>query len=142
MPALLKSRCPSCQAAVKVSDSLVGKRVRCPGCQQVFEVSSVEVSLSPSLAAVPLANETLASAAADTSAEGNQLVEAGAADNSPADGRSRLGRFELREILGQGAFGRVYRAFDPHLEREVALKVPTFAADEKHKIQRFVAEAK
>lgn len=36
----------------------------------------------------------------------------------------RLGRFELRELLGEGAFGRVFLAFDPELERQVAIKVP------------------
>ena len=34
-----------------------------------------------------------------------------------------LGRFELREILGQGAQSTVWLAFDPRLEREVAIKV-------------------
>ena len=36
----------------------------------------------------------------------------------------KLGRFEIRSKLGAGAFGAVYRAYDPLLEREVALKVP------------------
>jgi lysine biosynthesis protein LysW len=44
-----------------------------------------------------------------------------------ADRLGKLGRFELRAVLGQGAFGRVYRAHDPQLDREVALKVPIFA---------------
>lgn len=34
-----------------------------------------------------------------------------------------LGRFELREQLGQGAQATVWLAFDPRLERQVALKV-------------------
>ncbi|MBK6999848.1 MAG: HDOD domain-containing protein [Rhodoferax sp.] len=34
-----------------------------------------------------------------------------------------LGRFELRRILGQGAQSTVWLAFDPRMEREVAIKV-------------------
>ena len=36
---------------------------------------------------------------------------------------STLGRFELIETVGSGAFGTVYKARDPQLDREVALKV-------------------
>ena len=34
-----------------------------------------------------------------------------------------LGRFELRKMLGQGAQSMVWLAFDPRLEREVAIKI-------------------
>jgi serine/threonine protein kinase/formylglycine-generating enzyme required for sulfatase activity len=35
-----------------------------------------------------------------------------------------IGRYELRKILGQGGYGRVYLAFDTELERLVAIKIP------------------
>ena len=34
-----------------------------------------------------------------------------------------LGRFELKKILGRGAQSTVWLAFDPRMEREVAIKV-------------------
>jgi len=36
--------------------------------------------------------------------------------------RNIIGRFEIRSELGRGAQSVVYLGFDPHLQREVALK--------------------
>ena len=41
-----------------------------------------------------------------------------------SDVLKKIGRFDLRGVLGWGAFGKVYRAFDSILNREVAIKVP------------------
>jgi WD40 repeat protein/tRNA A-37 threonylcarbamoyl transferase component Bud32 len=55
---------------------------------------------------------------------------------------SRLGRFAIRGLLGAGAFGTVYRAYDPQLEREVALKVAKAAVQSPERVQRFRREAR
>jgi len=44
--------------------------------------------------------------------------------NAPGEGKlTSWGPFELHEKCGEGAFGEVYRAWDPKLQREVALKL-------------------
>jgi WD40 repeat protein/serine/threonine protein kinase len=50
--------------------------------------------------------------------------------------------YEVLELIGQGGFGAVYRAFQPTLGREVAIKVilPEFANSDEF-IRRFEAEA-
>ena len=55
---------------------------------------------------------------------------------------SRLGPYEVVGLLGSGGMGEVYRARDPRLEREVAIKVlPAEIADRKH-LRRFEQEAR
>lgn len=60
--------------------------------------------------------------------------ETGASNPSATPPAPRLwGEFRLIERVGQGGFGEVYRAWDPHLEREIALKLllPGAVSDEK-----------
>jgi tRNA A-37 threonylcarbamoyl transferase component Bud32 len=57
--------------------------------------------------------------------------------------QTAIGRYELRQKLGDGAFGTVYRALDPRLGREVAVKVlKPEALDSPQAIERFRREAR
>jgi eukaryotic-like serine/threonine-protein kinase len=54
-----------------------------------------------------------------------------------------LGRFRILSLLGEGEHATVYRAYDPILERDVALKVPRQAVPKTAKVlDRFLGEAK
>lgn len=54
-----------------------------------------------------------------------------------------LGRFELRRVLGQGAQSTVWLAFDPRMEREVAIKVMRPGADsDTQAIAQWLQEAR
>jgi hypothetical protein len=55
-----------------------------------------------------------------------------------------LGRYKIVGELGRGAMGIVYRALDPVIEREVAIKtlLPTAAPDMHEVRERFIREAR
>jgi serine/threonine protein kinase len=73
----------------------------------------------------------------------HQAALARGSTRGPGPARGRIGKYELRERLGRGAFGVVYTARDPSLDRDVAIKVlrpnhlrnPTI-------VQRFLQEAR
>src|SRR5262249_32745111 len=56
---------------------------------------------------------------------------------------TRIGPYEIVGWLGAGGMGEVYRARDPRLARDVAIKLiaRTFAAD-AHRVNRFEQEAR
>ncbi len=53
-----------------------------------------------------------------------------------------LGRFEIHQALGRGAFGEVWQAYDPHLDREIALKLSRFSEINGKEAERFFREAR
>src|SRR4051812_38062651 len=106
-------RCPGCGRSYSINGLLLSSRARCRHCRRVFELgSSIE---SPA-----------GSGPAPSSAEPELPMP------------EKVGRFEVRKRLGVGAFGAVYRAYDPSLDREVAVKVPhPGALDDARAVERF-----
>ena len=55
----------------------------------------------------------------------------------------RLGRYQIREIIGEGAMARVYKGYDPEIDREIAIKLlKSQLADDDQYRMRFLREAK
>ena len=59
------------------------------------------------------------------------------------DPHVKFGPYEILTLLGEGGSGQVYRAWDPRLEREVALKVLHERSEtDPDRVRRFIAEAR
>lgn len=82
-------------------------------------------------------------ASADTSVTQDSTSSGKGQSEAARETPTKIGRFEILGVLGQGAFGRVYKGRDPHLEREVAIKVPLRdVLDTKEDVNRFLREAR
>ena len=96
MPVQVRCPNPACGKGYSVPDQYVGRSLRCGGCDTKFLVSPD-------------------GATCETSGPPTGT----AAEEMPA----RIDRYEVRARLGSGTFGTVYRAYDPRLDRDVAIKV-------------------
>ena len=54
----------------------------------------------------------------------------------------KIGKYEIRATIGEGGMGTVYKAFDPFLKRDVAIKVISETLFAKGEVkERFLREA-
>jgi serine/threonine-protein kinase len=78
----------------------------------------------------------------DTQALAVTLAEpAGAAEAPLLQASTTFGRYQIVRMLGRGAMGAVYLAYDTELHRHVAIKTP-FLGKSTQTIQRFYREAR
>ncbi len=84
--------------------------IECPHCQ-----NPIEVVESPAL------KEIVCPSCGSSFSTSNLPTKS---YHGPTPPFAKIGRFELKELLGQGAFGSVWRAHDTELARDVAVKVP------------------
>jgi serine/threonine protein kinase len=118
MPITIQCPNPACGASANVADTVAGRGVKCKKCGTPFK-------------AVP----TLDGQRSDTrptSTGGDPFP------SLPAE----FGRYRVVKLLGKGGMGAVYLAEDTQLGRPVALKLPSFDANEKKRVERFVREAR
>ena len=101
----------------------------CPNCQNVVEVDDA----SP--ASLEVVCGVCGSSLRSTS---DATISA-----ATAPAKRRIGRFEIAERVGSGAFGAVFRAADVMLGRTVAIKIPHLAdLTNSQEVERFMREAR
>ncbi len=124
--------CGECLRSIELSPDSVGRTPSvCPGCGATLDSRLSDLDSPGSNFTLPIPNENGYSSGdrpwVKTWAEGSMGI---------------VGRFQLREIVGDGGFGKVYKAYDPRLDRDVALKVLKENNPGERVMQRFFREAR
>src|SRR5262245_53470725 len=125
--------CPNadCRRQLSIDGLPPGQNVRCPFCSTTFRIPA----LTPTAEGLP--SDT--SIGAGSSAAPGQPAAGSDAPSMPAT----IGPYEVRQKLGEGAFGIVYRAYDPIMQREVAIKMlKANAVQSPQYLERFLREAR
>jgi tetratricopeptide (TPR) repeat protein len=113
----MQALCPRCLSPLEIPPDGVGQVRRCPKCDLTIAFQH------------------------DVTTPGNDEADAaGAASRAEPQ---KVGRFFIVKRIGRGGFGTVFEAYDPELDRMVALKVPAQELPETAiDFQRFVREAR
>ena len=80
--------------------------------------------------------------ASDEPATTDRTAEAGVTTGATERNPRAWGRYHLEHGVGEGSFGRVYRAWDPELERHIALKVLHAQVSDSRQKERLLKEGR
>ena len=135
MSAPVRMVCGGCLRSVEVSPGLAGETSNlCPYCGRDIDSRQDDIETQTAMT---------------QGLEGMLEAEPSASDSSlgwtetwSRGSLGSLGRFQLRERLGDGGFGQVFLAFDPRLDRDVALKVLKQPDPNERVMERFFREAR
>ena len=113
------TKCPRCGEPLSSLDAKSNARLKCVACGAAYRTNL------------------------KSSKKTGDSKQRGTEDTSQTDATSirKLARFELKRMLGRGGFGKVFLAYDPLLDRNVAIKIPTFSHKDRRRVARFRAEA-
>jgi hypothetical protein len=133
--ALKEGQCPEIESYAQRADSADRELLRRElqrirsDFRRVFESPGEDppdASSSQTLSSEPFQNTPSSSERSDELAETSSLPTAPSDPDelNAAVAVKSFDRYEVKEVLGKGSFGLVYRGYDPVLRRDVAIKVP------------------
>ncbi len=138
------ANCPKCHGLLRIDPGWIRQSADCPHCHAGFAITSFHSGGSESVDLLKVPMGRLRASDANTSIE--MLGDADTTDSvglarQPPSSSKQLGRYRLTKLLGSGGFGKVYLAIDPELDRQVAIKLPTFSGV-KNASEKFRKEAR
>ena len=147
----MQIQCPHCQIAIQLIEAQPEGDTICPSCGS--RISSSERTQSEPLVVPPASNgrETTLLPASPSGLPfslppTSQTASASPATQLTAPPRPSMieafGRFQLLKRLGGGAYGEVFWAYDPQLDRDVAIKRPHQRRLPPELAERFAREAR
>lgn len=148
----VRVRCPKCATGYTIPDAKVGAQGRCHACGELFALAlAIDDTVSAEAPPLPPSTPTSETVMWDPShqAHPNNKTTASSEVTLSFDPQSgdpipkSISRYVIRRKLGKGAMGEVFLAFDPNLDREVAIKMlPPTLAGSATRLAQFVGEAK
>jgi serine/threonine-protein kinase len=135
--------CPNCHATHDVGVYVTGQKALCQQCGIRFEVKRNEASVVARREGPALGRAAERASPAEAANEVVPDLPASTAQTMIGSDPIQIPGYELRELLGKGGMGEVWRGYQQSLGREVAIKIlPPSRAKDPEFVVRFEKEAK